>query len=164
MAGLWSCDLPRADHGIPAMQYGLSVPARSKEQRHGLCVVLRPPGAPAKYHANSANTRRPPGARPSSARPDLARLSRHIQECAKRSRPSSPKCALPPEALPRHHPGLLASTRSNRAEIPFLWRPSPPPRWLRPQPDVTTRGPIKPELNSLRSRLAATHHTTGGTD
>src|SRR5258708_36045332 len=105
----------------------------ARENRYPLCANAalrsgscpRLPCAPERYRANNECTPRSPRVQPFSALPDLARLSRRIQECETRFRPSSSTCAFLRGALPRHREGLPSSIRLARAEKPHQLHPSP---------------------------------------
>jgi hypothetical protein len=91
----------------------------ARAARAGGSSALRLPCAPARYRANSASTPRRPRAQPFSTLSGLARLSRRMQECAKRSRPSLTTCASLREASRRHCQGLPSSIQSSLAEKPL---------------------------------------------
>src|SRR5437879_13807285 len=88
---------------------------------------LKQPGAPARYRESSSSTQRRPIGQPFSVSSDLARLSRRLQECERRSELSSPTCASPQEALSWHHQAPTSSTRSIQAEKLLLWGSRAPP-------------------------------------
>ena len=80
--------------------------------------AFRPRGAPVRYHANGASSRRQPKRQPPLVLSDRARPERRAQECAKRSRLLLLTYASPLEALPRHRQGQLSSIRLVRVETP----------------------------------------------
>jgi predicted secreted protein len=114
---------------------------------------LRPPGAPAKYHGNSACIPRPPTEQSFSALSGLARLSRHTRESAMRFQPSWSRCASLREALPRPRQGLTSSTRSIQAEKPLLLR-----SWVASCPSDLGSGILSPNfLREQRPNQALRH-------
>src|SRR5436190_50043 len=88
--------------------------------------ALRRPGAPAKYHENSACSPRWLTAQNFSIPWGLARLLPRMRESARRFRLSSSTCALLREASRWHHQGRSSSTGSIQAEKLLLlgsWLP-----------------------------------------
>jgi hypothetical protein len=117
-------------------------PSTFRPAGFGNSARLKQPGAPAIYRENSSCTQRRPIERPFSVSADLARLSRRMQECARRSELSSPTCASPQEALSRHRQAPTSSTRLVQAEKLLLWG-----SWL-PPVQATPRLPhhCKPDI------------------
>src|SRR3981189_43373 len=88
---------------------------------------LKQPGELATYRENSSSTQPRPIGQPFSVSPDLARLSRRMQECEGPYKFSTPRCASPQEALSWHHQAPTSSTRSIQAEKLLLWGSRLPP-------------------------------------